>query len=410
MHRIKELDGLRACAIFAVFLVHFRPVQYPIFNFMTFGWAGVDLFFVISGFLITGILLNLRQHPTPFRQFYWRRALRIFPPYYFALFLILLLARVHGEVISRHEQASDLFFLASLDGVSLKLILSRLFLHSGFHVAPLPLDLHHYVLFERGLRIFWSLSVEELFYLFWAPVVLKGSTRFIVFCSAAPLAICPVIRALSHTSYYMESGNFFARFDSLATGACLALLFLAVKRGVVPMRMVERGALVVMPMSAFALVLLCWRCGVFRNIQVKSTFSFAVFGYSLIALFCASIVALCVRWSNSQITRVLRFEPLVYLGSISYTMYLIHLPVYVAVGIGLAHLGQVPQIEIIQGTLAISFTIVLAGLSWKYFESPILKFKDRKFSLLERKMPSRAQAPRVQAECPQIDGTAVRAE
>src|SRR5579863_4667079 len=142
MQRIKELDGLRALAILAVFLVHFRPVDHPIFNFMAFGWVGVDLFFVISGFLITGILLKLRRQPTPFRQFYWHRALRIFPPYYLALSLILLLARVHGEAISTHEQIVAWFFLSSVKGLSLTLMASRLFLQSSFMVAPLPLDFH----------------------------------------------------------------------------------------------------------------------------------------------------------------------------------------------------------------------------------------------------------------------------
>jgi peptidoglycan/LPS O-acetylase OafA/YrhL len=388
MHRIKELDGLRAFAILAVFLVHFRPVDHPIFNFMAFGWVGVDLFFVISGFLITGILLKLRQQPTPFRQFYWRRALRIFPPYYLALSLILLLARVHGEAISTHEQIVAWFFLSSLKGLSVKLMASRLFLQSSFMVAPLPLDFHRYELFERGLRVFWSLSVEELFYLFWAPVVLIGSRRFIAFCSIAPLFLCPVIRALNHTSTFMETANFFARFDSLSMGACLALLFVAVKRGAVSMRVLEWGALIAMPVSTLALALLAWRCGVVRNIQVKSTLAFAVFGYSLIAVLCASIVAVCVRWSDSKATRFFRFEPLAYLGSVSYMMYLIHLPVYVAVGIGLARLGPVPHRQIVQGALGVSLTIGLAAISWKHFESPILRLKGSRVRLFGAKEAS----------------------
>ena len=395
MQRIKELDGLRALAIGAVLLVHFRPVHHPVFNWMAFGWAGVDLFFVISGFLITGILWNLRHHPSPFREFYRRRTLRIFPPYYLALCLILISARLHGESIPSREQFENWFFLSSLKGLSLNLMASRLFLRTGFSNAPLALDFHRLVLFERGLRVFWSLSVEELFYLFWAPVVLKGSKRFIIFCSITPLFVCPAIRGFSHTATFMETGNFFARFDSLAAGACLALLLIGVKRGPIPIRVVDRVAWIVMPVSAVAIVLLAWWCGAFRSIQVKSTLAFAVLGYSLIAAFCASVVAVCVRWSDTRLTEVIRFQPLVYLGSISYMMYLVHLPVYVAIGILLARLGLLHHIEAVQGTLAVGLTVVFSASSWKYFESPILRFKDRTSVVFDRKLPSRPEVQSV---------------
>jgi peptidoglycan/LPS O-acetylase OafA/YrhL len=375
MHRIKELDGLRAFAIGAVFLVHFRPVHHSVFNFMAFGWAGVDLFFVISGFLITGVLLDLRRQTAPFKKFYWRRSLRIVPPYYLALTLILLLAYVRGERIPRRETLEAWTFLSSLQGLSLKLMSSRLFLQSSCHVERTLLDFHHYVDFERGLRVFWSLSVEELFYLFWAPVVLKGSRKFIAFCSVAPVLLCPVIRALNHTSTFMETANFFARFDSLSVGACLALLFVGAKRGVIEMPIIERSAFILAPASALALALLAWRSGVFQNVQVKSALAFAVFGYSLIALFWACIVGVCVRFSGTKFTRFVRLRPLVYLGLISYMMYLIHLPVYVAVGIAFARIGRIPHIEFLQPLFSVTVTVALAALSWRYFESPILRLK-----------------------------------
>src|SRR5215469_9274502 len=92
--RILELDGLRALAITAVMLFHFSPHH----NHFKLGWAGVDLFFVISGFLITGILLDLRTDPSPYRTFYWRRVLRIFPPYYAVLAAVAVIAFfIHHE-------------------------------------------------------------------------------------------------------------------------------------------------------------------------------------------------------------------------------------------------------------------------------------------------------------------------
>jgi peptidoglycan/LPS O-acetylase OafA/YrhL len=80
VQRIKELDGLRTFAIFGVFLTHFRPVNQSGFDLLNIGWMGVDLFFGISGFLITSILIGLRGHEAPYKTFYWRRSLRIFPP------------------------------------------------------------------------------------------------------------------------------------------------------------------------------------------------------------------------------------------------------------------------------------------------------------------------------------------
>jgi peptidoglycan/LPS O-acetylase OafA/YrhL len=382
MTRIKELDGLRALAILAVLLFHFRPIHQPIFNFTEIGWAGVDLFFVISGFLITGILVKLRHHPTPFKEFYWRRVLRIFPPYYLALLFILLLAFFHAEEVSRMEQVGAWFFSTSLfKGVSAHLMAQRLFHPAGLDIVPQPFDHHHYMYFKRGLLVFWSLSVEEFFYLVWAPIVLKGSRRLVVFCSVAPLIVCPLIRALNLTSsnFVEVAGGFITRFDTLSAGACLSLLFLAVQRGELSMRLLERGVLIVMPASAAALALLSWRCGWFRQIELRSTSGFNIFGYGLLAIFFATLVAVCVRWSGSKVTRALRIESLMYLGSISYMMYLIHVPLYVAVGVALARIGAVAHLAIVQEVLAIGFTIALAALSWKYFESPILKFKDRKF-------------------------------
>jgi peptidoglycan/LPS O-acetylase OafA/YrhL len=75
MRRILELDGLRMIAIFGVFCVHFRPAPKHAFDATRLGWTGVDLFFAISGFLITGILLDLRGKEHSFKNFYWRRAL-----------------------------------------------------------------------------------------------------------------------------------------------------------------------------------------------------------------------------------------------------------------------------------------------------------------------------------------------
>ena len=125
--RIKELDGLRAIAILGVFSCHFTRQYTPAFDFMGLGWAGVDLFFAISGFLITGILIDLQDKERPYRIFYGRRILRIFPPYYLALALILLLACLHCEHVSFRENIRYWLFASSAKLSLIKLAFEHLF-------------------------------------------------------------------------------------------------------------------------------------------------------------------------------------------------------------------------------------------------------------------------------------------
>jgi peptidoglycan/LPS O-acetylase OafA/YrhL len=202
-----------------------------------------------------------------------------------------------------------------------------------------------------------------------------------------------MLRGLTHTPDAMETFGFITRFDSLSAGACLALLFLAAQRGKVSIRMLEVGALAAIPVSALALFLLSWRCGLFSNVELRSTLAFSVCGYTLIAILCAAVVALSVRWSGSSRTRILRQRPLVYLGAISYMMYLIHVPVYVVAGMSLARIGPLPQMAVLQGIVAAVCTIGLAALSWKYFETPILNFKDRKFFRVAQQQISPPEEP-----------------
>lgn len=374
--RIKELDGLRFFAISAVFLVHYRPSPARAFDLMSFGWMGVDLFFAISGFLITGILLRLRTDQHPFKTFYWRRLLRIFPPYYAALAAILILAVIHREVIPRLDTFESVTFLSSLDlGYSLSVVWGRLFGHGAFRSMTGQIVVPHFTLFSSGMGVFWSLSVEEAFYLLWAPVLLKGSRRTILLFSVVPLLLCPALRGLMHTTSYPEVFSFFCRFDSLTAGGCVALAFFAVETGKLSAGVLKRILLGTIPVSALLFFLLIWRCGFFRGIEVRTTNAFAVFGYSLLAILFAAVTGACALSSGNVWTGLLRLEPLTYLGTISYMMYLIHIPVYVAAGI-LQTRWASPNATL-QGALAMVCTIGIAGLSWKFFESPVLKLRDK---------------------------------
>jgi len=398
MSRVKELDGLRAIAILGVFLAHFTPVYGHVSDILYLGWAGVDLFFALSGFLITNILIGLRGQDASFKTFYWRRTLRILPPYYAALILILLLGLLHREHIPYGATLRCWLFLSSVTPGLVKLAISRLFFHAQTAFpAYRPVTKFYLTQFTDCLGIYWSLSVEELFYLVWAPIILRGTRRLVLFCSAAPLLLCPILRGLAHTSPHIgETVGFVFRFDSLAAGGCVALLFVGTEKGYLKQRFVDCGLVVATIFSSLSLLFLCGFCGVFRGTDVRTTWSFSVLGYTLLAILCASVVGACVRWSGNPglIPRFARSKGVVYLGTISYTMYLIHLPVYVLIQLAaLKYLGKggapefSPGLVLLCGVLAIVCTIVLASLSWRYFERPILQLKDRRFPSHRRSRP-----------------------
>jgi peptidoglycan/LPS O-acetylase OafA/YrhL len=381
--RLREIDGLRFFAIAAVLAVHYRPPSNPLFQWMSVGWAGVDLFFVISGFLITGILLNLRGSPHPFRKFYWRRTLRIFPPYYLVLFPLLVLSVMDDRRFVFDSRYLALIFLSSIKKNPFSLAFHRIFGLHVFNCGPLPIDHHIFSRYMDGINIFWSLSVEELFYLCWAPIVLKCGRRTVLACVTAALLLCPFARALAFNCFYLEDFVFFFRLDSLMAGSGLALLFAALRKGTIRERTVRRCLTGILVAALIPLAVVSLHAGLLRGMEVRSFESFSVLGYTLNALVCCSVLGMCVLNSGGSQwwCRLLRWRPLVYIGTISYMLYLIHIPVFVTLYRLLeptAH-GRAPSV-LLTGALAATLSVALASLSWRYFESPILALKDRLFT------------------------------
>lgn len=399
--RIKELDELRAIAILGVFSCHFARQYTPAFDFLSLGWAGVDLFFAISGFLITGILIDLRDKEQPYRTFYWRRILRIFPPYYLVLTLILLLAYLHGEHVTFRENIRYWLFASSAKLSLIKLALVHLFWGGRAYVPTQFSSSDDIPRFKNWLSIYWSLSIEEMFYLVWAPVILRGSRRTIVMCSMIPLLVCPILRGLAHTPSFGEAYGFVFRLDALTAGGVTALLFLAVKQGHLKARRLSRAFVASVLLSLCSLALLCWYCGLFRP-DVRSTLAFSMLGYSLLSMLSASLVGVCAVYRGNLffVFRALRSKPLAYLGTLSYVMYLIHMLVYVSLQLMvLKYLGKNSamvldtdnRLVLLLAILATVCTVVLASLSWKYFETPILRLKDRRFPALAQQRPMRGE-------------------
>ena len=214
--------------------------------------------------------------------------------------------------------------------------------------------------------MYWSLAVEELFYLIWAPVVLKGSRKLITTVAIVPLFVCPLLRGLAHTYYEFEYYGFLTRFDALAVGACVALLLTAKLK-------ISKWKLLtpIIPLSA-CFIALCVHCGVLRGRDINSSELFSIIGYTLTALTFGCVVRACVQFKGDPAFSFLRLKPLVYIGTISYTMYLTHLLIYIAV-------AKVVSGDLARLVCAALLTIGIAAISWKYFESPILRLRNWPF-------------------------------
>lgn len=348
--RIAELDGLRALAILWVMLYHAlwglhfwwsAPIT-------TWGWAGVDLFFVISGYLITSILLSLRERGRGyFRTFYMRRVLRIFPPCYLVLAIYFLVSVLSGFHRLKPWVANALFLSAIFPDRLVRGVGS----YAAFPVAV-------------GVEVYWSLSVEEWFYVVWAPVVRWLSRPALWRCLLAIVVLTPLLRALisdQKVPYFFAP----ARADALAFGALLALL---AAEGL--LTAISGEVLAAVALSA-AIGLLAW--GELATGRVYQSRAFSLAGYTILETGLAAVVWYSLtRAGGPGLVRILRMRALRYIGVISYTLYLIHYPIIV---LATAMTGN----QWLGGLIGIVVAIALAAVSWHYFEQPILALKDRRY-------------------------------
>jgi peptidoglycan/LPS O-acetylase OafA/YrhL len=382
MKRIPELDGLRCFAVAAVIAVHYRPPHLSLLDKVcAMGASGVDLFFAISGFLITSILLGMKGAEQPYRTFYARRSLRIFPPYFLVLTLICLIGLWQHLYIPRILSIGGFFFAPSLTPAPIVSLMHNLFVRHGLDHANAPIELHQLKVITEGLFVFWSLSVEEIFYLIWAPIVLSVSDRKLLVLTALPIVLCPLLRVAAHTAASPEYTSFFLRADGLWAGALVALCLARLNDRSRVRRSFSRALLVVLVLACFGLYEVLWHAGIARGLDPRSTLLFASSGYSLLAFASAAIVGLCAIHSGGKnfALRVLRLRPVIFIGTISYMLYLIHIPCYVAAQAVLGKLGLPANAPYLIIPLALTLCIGAAALSWRYFEQPILAWKEIRF-------------------------------
>ena len=372
-----SLDGLRAVAILLVFLIHFGE---PVWNWkvLRFGWVGVDLFFVLSGFLITGILYDSLDRTDYFRNFYIRRSLRIFPLYY--AFWLVILAVGLTPWIRVLWNRYDLTMVAYLGNF---FIPGGLLGHHS-DVTQLAFQQRHgrhagYI----ALGPLWSLCVEEQFYLIWPAIIwwVRSRRKLLWICLTIIVAE-PIFRTLYlywHPYMLHAEGLYattFCRADTLLVGAAIALWL----RGANPRpALVRKWSYALVFGASFALLLALVLEGHIAHHGLKLHLIedpvIVTIGFTLVALAAAGMVLLSID-NESLVAKILHNRVLLWLGRISYGLYLIHGPVSVffVMRLGTQHRHHIAFLSPILGSLT---TIGLAWLSFRFIESPFLELKPR---------------------------------
>lgn len=366
--RIRVLDGVRGLAISLVLLFHgtlyFQPTSafgIVLKKITGVGWIGVDLFFVLSGFLITGVLLKLPKERF-FRTFYLRRTLRIFPVYYGFLALFFLVLPVLVDV-HRDPWVSNLF---NQQAVFWLYAQNWLFTYTGQFPASSYLD--H----------FWSLAIEEQFYLFWPlAVLLLNRSQLLALClvliaTALWLRVEWVLDGASWVSIYV---NTLTRMDSLICGALLYLLrdmklpvLLAGRRWLISLAAVLLAAL---------LALAFMQADIARGVGTQTV------GYLIVAMLFALMIHFTLQSQRGVLQRFFECRWLLVLGKYSYGLYVFHWPIlYFLYGHSGFYRWTAGNFGNLTGmlftfVLGVGGAFVLAALSWHFFEAPILKLRER---------------------------------
>lgn len=360
-----SLDGLRAVSFFGVFLWHYMQLPY--------GWAGVDVFFVLSGFLITGILYDTRDDPNRLRNFYIRRTLRIFPLYYGVLFVIFLLTPWMRWAWTWQWIAWPLYL-----GNFLRFLYPHL--NNGFVAAFADAHLVSLAFpgFDLRLGHFWTLCVEEQFYLLWPSIVftVRDRRKLIAICVAC-IILAPLARtfATAHLPEALVAGEvvFHAtpfRFDTLLVGALIALLYRGAHR-----EQMQRAAQAVLAIAVLCVLLLGAYWVRFRRSNLNNVVEHHPWMFTVIALFSGALM-LRTLFPGTIPYRILNLRWLRLVGTVSYGAYVFHdIPhdEYFRLVKHYFHHGAGP----ITAVFGLIMTLTLAFLSYHFFEFPILRLKDR---------------------------------
>ena len=340
LHRIVELDALRGIAAAAVLACHLPRGFW-------FGSTGVDLFFVLSGFLITTIILRGCDQPGFLTTFYWRRSLRIFPIYYLTLFVAYSLnsLRQHPEDVTGFP-----YYLVYLQNI-----------HEYWGGTPPPakISIHHT----------WTLAIEEQFYLFW-PVVFFFFRRRIAFSLALLMVVSPLVLRQIGLSHWVLFGH----TDGLAMGALLAWIIPRITSIKNELRSACFAGIALVGFLAYAAVY--WqRCNSIPNFTGDLYISSNA-AISLISVAYFGLIGWFVCMSGHPWLSMFRNRYLVSLGTISYGLYLYHQMIYGVLDTVVNYRLQMDDPWWLD-VCKVSLSLVVAVISWRWIEQPIIRLKDR---------------------------------
>jgi peptidoglycan/LPS O-acetylase OafA/YrhL len=345
-HFYPQLDGLRAVAVLLVLMSHMDDLNLPapLAYLCSLGWVGVDAFFVLSGFLITTILLTYKPEPRAFGVFVLRRTLRTWPLYFAVLSIAYLTIRqgIAGTQIN--------------------------WLHYAFFLQNYAPEFT-----MRSLGPTWSLCIEEHFYIVWPLLIFLMPRRSLIWVMSAILLALPLIRywGLSHAFTYKQlytETQF--HLDGLTAGSFVALLvsFYAIRR-----HRILWAAYTCLVVGIVTTLVGYWHgWGATRGHNI-------VFGFTSLAVTFAGLLLFLLIGESSVFGRVLSFGPVRYVGRISYGIYLLHAGLFALLErlFQLRSMGGFVRSWMFAIPLRIGITVCVAALSYKFFESPILRIKDR---------------------------------
>jgi len=310
------------------------------------GWIGVDLFFVISGFLITLILIRVREVVGSSLVFWGRRSLRILPLAFLYLTALFVLARLDDP----------LRMLPHFDGWA----------WYAFYLGNVHIAMYGWQ--PLAIMILWSLAIEEQFYLVWPFLVRMCNAHHILWWSIGFIAMAPFIRtlALSVADYPATYVFTFCRLDALAAGAVIAVLYSSRDWRE---QMIESCKKLTAP--ALAVIMITLLMPFSPSLPQTRPWLFSVFGYSWLAVSFAILLAASLD-AQGPIKILLTSRILTFLGRRCYGLYLWHV---LAAGLTIAALQQWQIGFYAHVLLWLATLLMMASGSWLVFEQPILRLK-----------------------------------
>lgn len=351
-------------AILLVLVHHFAGaheksgwVAQKMMGFAEAGWSGVDLFFCLSGFLITGILLESKKWKHPLRTFYMRRTLRIFPLYYITLAVLFLAIPAIVDVSPAYQEFTN---------------------HQWWHWAYIPNILIVFKIPNATLATshFWSLAIEEQFYMVWPFVVLFTPIEVLkrvcygLFLSAFAFRVTCFAMDWGHSPAYVLP---IARLDALVAGSFVAIAL----RDIESWSTYRKAARIILPIALCTFVSVFLFQGSFRRGPLMMTL-----GFSSLALIFSIMVGAAALNAWPKFNKVLEHPFLRFFGKYSYAMYVFHtfiigwmLSWFPSPTDTSALLSSGPARIIVFTVVGIALTSVAGVLSWVLVESHILKLK-----------------------------------